>query len=83
MESETITITVQKTVLSTLDDAVALLEWTRTLPGIGCMVTATVSGDISVQLDGLETPTAYAVLGDTVAWDGTRFTVTRPDPGGS
>lgn len=83
MKQETITVTVQKTVLSTLEDATALLEWTRTISNIGCSVTAGVTGDVYVQLDGTEIPTAYATLGDTVTWDGAKFSVTRPDPGGS
>ena len=79
MQPEEVTVTVQKATLASLSDAISLIEWTQTIPGVGCSVTGTVDGNIIIQLDGTHIPTAYATIGDTVTWDGTKFVVTNPE----
>lgn len=75
MNEETITVKVLSTTLDSLDKFHELQKWAFEQPGIGCGVFTTPSGDVYTQLDGTTVPTAVARLGDTVRWDGARFTV--------
>lgn len=76
MQEETITVTVTKTTLTTVADCVGLLEWSQTVPGVAVAVSARTDGQIVVQAEGDTVDTVYAELGDTIMWDGARFTVT-------
>ena len=77
MIEQQVTLTITKAELVTLADVVALLEWSQSQDGLTVTVTARVDGGITVQAEGVEVPTVYAELGDTIAWDGTRFTVEK------
>ena len=77
MIEESITITVTKAQLDNLSDVMALIAWSQQHPGLTVTVTASPDGGITVQAEGVEVPTVYAELGDTIAWDGTRFTVEK------
>lgn len=79
MEEETITVTVLTTTLDGIDKFHELQKWAWEKPGIGCGVFATPAGDLYAQLDGTTVPTLIARLGDTVVWDGARFTIKGDD----
>jgi hypothetical protein len=80
MIEEIETIVVQKTELNTLEDCISLLSWAQAQEGLAVTISAQADGNIQVQAEGVTVPTVYATLGDTVRWDGTRFTVTQPEP---
>lgn len=80
MIEEIETIVVQKMVLNTLEDCVSLLDWAQTEDGLAVTISAQANGTIQIQAEGVSVPTVYATLGDTIRWDGSRFTVTPTEP---
>lgn len=77
MIEQQVTVTITKAELATLTDVMELLEWSQPQEGLTVTVTAKVDGSIAIQAEGVEVPTVYAELGDTIVWDGTRFTVEK------
>lgn len=80
MIEEVETVIVQKMILNTLEDCVSLLDWAQTQDGLAVTISAQADGTVQIQAEGVTVPTVYATLGDTIRWDGTRFTVTQPEP---
>lgn len=79
MIEQQITVTVSTASVETLSDVVDLIEWSLSQEGIAVTVSAQIDKKIVIQLDGVTVDTAYAELGDTITFDGTRFTVTKPE----
>lgn len=75
MIEQQVTVTVTKAALTTVADCTDLLEWSRTIPGVAVAVSARTDGEIVVQAEGPAIDTVQARLGQTLVWDGTRFTV--------
>lgn len=80
MEIEEVTVTLTKWKLTTLNDVVALLDWSRDKDGLAIAVSARSSGEVVVQAEGQFVSTVYATLGDTLVWDGTRFSIEGQTP---
>ena len=79
MIEEVETIVVQKMILNTLEDCVSLLNWAQSQDGLAVTISAQTDGAIQIQAEGITVPTVYATLGDTIRWDGSRFTVTKSE----
>lgn len=65
--------------LSGLQDCVDLMVWSQSQDGLVVSVTSDPQGDLVVQCEGFTVPTVQARIGDTVSWDGFRFTVVSPE----
>lgn len=61
--------------LTCLQDCIDLLVWSQTQEGLVVSVTADPAGNLVVQAEGFTVPTVQATIGDTICWDGFRFTV--------
>ena len=77
MIEQEVTRTITKAEILTMSDVVGLLDWARNQPGLTVTATAGIDGGVIIQAEGTDVPTVYAELGDTIVWDGTRFTVEK------
>lgn len=83
MIEEVISVTVSRTELSTLDDACSVLHWADAQPdelGIYATVSRQVGGSLFVEVGGRVIPSVQAAQGDTITWDGSRFSVIKAPP---
>lgn len=80
MIEEQVTVTVTRVVLDTIDDARDLQDWATSQPEMYCTISALTDGGWYIEVGGRTVDTVRPVLGDTVVWDGVRFTVTSPEP---
>lgn len=74
------TVEVTEFRLGTLHDCLEFVEWATGMEGVAVAVFAPALGDVMVQAEGTVIDTVRAGLGDTVFWDGERFTVQHPEP---
>lgn len=86
MQTQTVTVTVEQQTILTDADFEALRAWARThnaaaddtgQPRVSVAVIEPQDGPTRAQCEGVLVPTVIVTYGDTITWDGARFTVTR------
>lgn len=78
MKTETIKVKVTRAVITGIEEARELQDWCEAQPGLYCRITAHVKGGYRIEVGGVNADELSVEFGDTVVWDGTQFTVTKP-----
>lgn len=78
MIEQSVTITVTRAEIETIEDARELQDWVASQPGLYCAITALAAGGWYIEVGGQNADFKPIEFGDTVTWDGQRFSVSRP-----
>ena len=79
MIETTVTVSVTETVLDDDEAFIELWHWAKGKEGIYCTLSTRVDGTTAAEIGGVTVDTVYVNAGDTLSYDGTRFTVTSPE----
>lgn len=75
MKEETVKVKVARMVVTDIAAARELQDWCEQQPGLYCRITSHVDGGYRTEVGGVNADEQSIRFGDTVSWDGSRFSV--------